>query len=353
MQKLWFSRSIIKWYKINHRRLPFRETKQPYHIWISEIIFQQTRIEQGLPYYNKFIKAFPNVKKLALASEKDVLQLWQGLGYYSRAINLQKAAQHIYKNENGIFPRKYVDWLKLNGVGPYTAAAICSIAFNQKHAAVDGNVIRVLSRFFGVKEKNRPKLQKLIQEKADLLIHPEQAGLHNQALMEIGALVCSPKSPLCSECPVNSKCFAFQKNQTDQFPAKQQKLKKVVRYFYYAFLIHKQKVIVQKRSMGDIWRQLYQLPLVESKIKLNRKQVEELSFAGYSIAPLKDKMILHKKHLLSHQKLEIFFLKQKIEEIKSIQGDYQLVPIKDLQKFPFPVPIKQAIVALLPPINGV
>ncbi|HPR61276.1 MAG TPA: A/G-specific adenine glycosylase, partial [Prolixibacteraceae bacterium] len=209
MNTIFFSNKILKWYNINKRELPWRKTKNPYFIWISEVILQQTRVEQGKQYYLKFIDSFPDITSLAAASEDEILKTWQGLGYYSRARNLHKGAKQIVQNYNGIFPNKYHELLKISGIGPYTAAAIASIAFNIAKAAIDGNVYRVLSRVF---EINAPidssTGKKTFDTLANKLIDNKQPGNYNQALMELGALICKPRNPICENCPLQNNCLA-------------------------------------------------------------------------------------------------------------------------------------------------
>jgi A/G-specific adenine glycosylase len=205
-----FSQTIISWYQINKRDLPWRDTTNPYYIWLSEIILQQTRVDQGLPYYIKFVAAFPTVEDLAKASQDEVLRLWQGLGYYSRGRNLHFTANQVVKDFGGVFPSNYDDLLKLKGVGNYTAAAIASFCWNQKKAVVDGNVYRVLARYFGIESDiSLTNTQKNFQNLANELLNSKKPGLHNQAIMEFGALQCVPKQPNCMSCPLQSTCVAF------------------------------------------------------------------------------------------------------------------------------------------------
>ena len=221
-----FSSHILKWYHKEHRNLPWRASKDPYNIWLSEIILQQTRVSQGLGYYIKFNTTFPTIKDLAIAHEQQVLKLWQGLGYYSRARNLHATAKHIHFNLKGLFPDNYKDLLKLKGVGPYTASAISSICFNEKRAAVDGNVYRVLARVFSIKTPiNSSQGIKEFQQLADSLISKRDPGDYNQGLMELGATVCTPKKVDCIKCPINSLCIAKSQNTIYQFPVKEKKIK--------------------------------------------------------------------------------------------------------------------------------
>jgi|TARA_B110001454_G_C12716590_1_gene432827 A/G-specific adenine glycosylase len=258
-----FSAQILCWFDKNKRVLPWRNDKDPYQIWLSEIILQQTKVIQGLPYYNKFIHAFPTIKHLANSSEDEVLKLWQGLGYYSRARNLHYTAKEIVKKYNSVFPKDYKTILKLKGIGPYTAAAITSFAYNLPYAVVDGNVIRLLSRYFGIQTSfDSSKGKKEFQLLAEELLIKEKAGKNNQAIMEFGALQCVPKSPNCSICPLQNECFAFNNNLVFQLPKRAKKLKIKKRFFDFLIITQNDKLFIQKRKKG-IWKGLYQFPLIE------------------------------------------------------------------------------------------
>lgn len=263
-----------EWFEKSKRELPWRTTGDPYKVWISEVILQQTRVDQGLSYYNRFIAAFPDVKALAAAREEEVLKIWQGLGYYSRARNLHQAARDIEGGQGGTFPDNYNDLLKLKGVGPYTAAAIASICFGEAKAVVDGNVSRVIARLFGVEEPiNRPagerQIALLAQEVMDEEIRdaqndsPFDPGTHNQAVMEFGALHCTPTSPLCKECPLSSVCMAHLSGKVEQLPLKIKGKKPVAQWFYFYIIKDQKEVILTKRENKGIWASLYQFPLAE------------------------------------------------------------------------------------------
>ena len=259
-----FSELLLQWYAINKRELPWRNTNNPYFIWISEIILQQTKVSQGLPYYLKFIKTFPNVDMLASANEDKVLKLWQGLGYYSRARNIHFTAKHIKNNFNGIFPSNYDDILSLKGVGVYTAAAIASFSFGLPYAVVDGNVVRVLSRVFGIyinyeSSAGKRRYNKLAQD----LLSIKNPAENNQAIMEFGALQCTPKVPQCSRCPFNSICKAYITNSIDRLPMKLTKLNFKKRFLNYLVIQSNDKVVLGKRNIG-IWKGLYEFPVIEN-----------------------------------------------------------------------------------------
>jgi A/G-specific adenine glycosylase len=298
-----FLYKIYKWYNNNERKLPWRNTQDPYKIWISEIILQQTRVEQGTSYYLRFIEKFPTINDLANAHEDEVLKLWQGLGYYSRARNLHAAAKTINEKHHGIFPDNYSEILALKGIGPYTAAAIASIAFGLPFPALDGNIYRVLSRYFGIFDSPASgKGKKVFQNIAEEIIPNKNPGFHNQALMEFGALQCVPKSPDCSVCPVRTTCFAFQKKQVVNLPVKATKVKQRTRYFYYYFIDSEENTWLEKRTEDDIWKNLYQFPLVETEKELTE---EELLITNPSFINGFQNNIKYvsgkQKHILSHQ----------------------------------------------------
>ena len=309
-----WTKILISWYDENKRTFLWRETKEPYKIWLSEVILQQTRTQQGLPYYKRFLEIFPTVKDLALASEDSVLKLWQGLGYYSRARNLHSTAQYIYKECGGIFPTNFDSLLKLKGIGDYTASAISSICYDIPEAVVDGNVFRFLSRYFGINTPiNSSQAHQEFKSKAMSLMDATQPGKFNQALMEFGSLHCTPKTPSCLSCPFSSNCIAFIQSKIDVFPVKNGKHKVTDCYFNY-LIIQDQNGLIQleKRVRKGIWQNLYQFPLLETKQRINkRKKLLELipkkKLIGLNSKELKlwnSKPIIHK---LSHQKLHVFF----------------------------------------------
>lgn len=301
-----FSKQLIYWYLQNKRNLPWRSTLNPYAIWLSEIILQQTRVDQGMSYYLKFIKKFPTVFELAAASEEQVLKFWQGLGYYSRARNLHFSAKYIVNELNGEFPTTYNELLKLKGVGDYTASAIASICFNEPTAVVDGNVYRVLSRYFGLDTAiNSSAGIKEFKQLAQQLIDEENPGTHNQAIMEFGALMCKPNNPDCTICPLNNSCYALSKSSVKDLPVKEKKAKIKTRHFNYIVIQssdHKTKIV--KRETG-IWQNLYEFPLVETSNFIDEKQLieheifKELFTNMETTVELFDKEVL--VHKLTHQ----------------------------------------------------
>ena len=330
-----FARLLIEWYHEHKRDLPWRNTNDPYLIWISEIILQQTRVAQGYAYYQRFIERFPNLESLAAAEENEVLKYWQGLGYYSRARNLHQAAISV----NGVFPVRYEDILKLKGVGIYTAAAICSFAYNQPHAVVDGNVYRVLSRFFGINEPiDSGKGKKIFASLAHDLLDKVQPALYNQAIMDFGALQCTPLSPDCTVCPFKNRCFAFNHNMVSSLPIKQNKTKTSERFFYYLLIRDNGNIYLNKRTENDIWKNLYELPLIESNTALAvddfiRKQEFASIFKEDSVVNVR---LLNKtKHVLSHRIIYADFYELDAQDIKmDFLSKYTRLNMADLELYP-------------------
>lgn len=308
-----FYNTLKMWYLINKRDLPWRKTKDPYFIWLSEIILQQTRIAQGTSYYEKFADKFEDVFALANSDEKTVLKMWQGLGYYSRARNLHSTAKEIAGSYNGKFPNNYKSLIKLKGIGDYTASAIASMAFDKKHAVVDGNVYRVLSRIFGIDTPiNESKGIKEFKKLAEELLNPEDPGTHNQALMEFGAMVCTPKNPQCKNCVFNDTCEALRFKKVALLPVKSKTIKIKKRYFNFLVFDHKnEKTYIRQRLHKDIWQNLYEFPLLESKEELYDPD-EILNFiknlfyleGEFHLKKFNENPIIHK---LSHQTLHATF----------------------------------------------
>lgn len=316
-----FTNELINWYSDNKRKLPWRETRNPYFIWLSEIILQQTQVKQGLPYYEAFVNEFPTVFELANATEERVLKLWQGLGYYSRARNLHASAKYIAFELNGVFPSTYEDIKELKGVGDYTASAIASIAFKEPTAVVDGNVYRVLSRFFGIHTPiNSSQGIKEFKSLAQDLIDKESPDTFNQAIMEFGALQCKPKNPYCLVCPMQEGCAALQKNEIQKLPVKLKKTKVSKKYFNYLVCVDGNgNVLFEKRQGKGIWQNLYQFPLVESDKSLSVEEFELLNFETTILKDTKFDYSLYnqndKVHKLSHQHLHTKFWIVEVKEL--------------------------------------
>lgn len=330
----WFSQGLIKWYKKNKRELPWRNETDAYKIWLSEIILQQTQVIQGTSYYLKFIHKYPSVTLLAAASEDEVLKMWQGLGYYSRARNLHTTAKYIQKELNGVFPANYANIKALKGIGDYTAAAISSFSYNLPHAVVDGNVYRVLSRIFGIETPIDSGLgKKEFQQLATQLLNIKDPAQHNQAIMEFGSQYCKPNNPNCEACIFNFKCFAFKADRVSDFPVKTKKTKIKKRYLNYVVLIDKKNnILLNRRSENDIWKGLYEFYLIESGIEITMQHLLKDSKLIEILGPEFDLLYTSKsyKHILSHQHLyakffvfktnKVFTKKQTTSSLKKLTG---------------------------------
>lgn len=324
------SNKLIAWYNIYKRDLPWRNTKDPYKIWLSEIILQQTQVAQGLSYYVKFSEAFPTIIDLADAAEDQVMKLWQGLGYYSRARHLHAAAKYVKNNYAGQFPKTYHEIKELKGVGDYTAAAIASMAFNLPHAVVDGNVYRVLSRLFSSQTPiNSGEGKKEFQLLANELLNQSNPGLHNNALMEFGALWCKPKNPDCENCILQEHCLAFKQQTVHHLPVKDKKIQIKNRYFHY-FIFHEADfVYIKKRTHKDIWQNLYEFFLIETSEPASSSDLLSHPTLKALVKIVKVKTIFPvKKHVLSHQHLYTTFYEL---EIKPLLKNKELIKIKKQQ----------------------
>lgn len=340
-----FSNILIYWYLQNNRELPWRNTKNAYFIWLSEIMLQQTRVAQGMAYYLKFTTTFPTVFDLAKADESTVLKMWQGLGYYSRARNLHFSAKLIADELNGEFPSTYSEIIKLKGIGDYTASAIASICFDEPTAVVDGNVYRVLSRYFGIKTPiNSSAGIKEFKALAQSLIDKKQSGTFNQAIMDFGALHCKPQNPLCETCPFSDSCVALEKKIIKELPVKEKKIK--VRKRYFNFLVIKtddNKTILSERKGKGIWQGLYQFPLIESDKTINKEEVissEEfinLFPSETTLSLFNEKEIVHK---LSHQHLYTQFWIVETKNSSEVNINWN-----EIEKYPVPVLIANFLVA--------
>lgn len=335
-----FTKKLLLWNKQkNKRAMPWKGEKDPYKIWLSEIILQQTRVEQGLDYYNRFIKAFPSVEKLATSSPTKVFKLWEGLGYYTRCKNLILTAKFIAKHYHGKFPDNYDGLLALKGVGPYTAAAIASFAYNLPYAVIDGNVFRVLSRYFGIETAiDGSTGKKMFSDLATGLLCKKQPGIYNQAIMDFGAILCKPKSPSCPICPLNKECMAFKKGKVELIPVKEKFIINKKRWIYYLMIECEGKVYVRKRQGKDIWENLYEFVLYESDNKLSEKKIEGMTFFNNTVINKRLQIMGISKvyrQLLTHQSIEGRFIRCKIERPLIIPG-YKTVNYQQLKKLPFP-----------------
>lgn len=338
MESRYFSKKVVRWFEKNKRDLPWRDTKDPYRIWLSEIILQQTRVSQGLPYYLKFCEVFPSVFDLASASEQKVLRLWQGLGYYTRARNLHKCAKEVVARYNGKFPSTFDGLKTLPGIGDYTAAAIASISFGQQVAVVDGNVFRVLARIFGIDTPiNTPEGKRIFSKLANQLVPKQNPDVHNQAMMEFGARFCTPRNPCCEICPYQSDCFAFKNSLQHQLPVKLQLKKARKRYFYYFAIQRGKTLLMKKREEKDIWHGLYDFVLIETDRPVDAEKLfsEHELLKKFRKGNLSDISGMY-KHILSHQLIYSRFIQVTLSQDVALTGSgfkfYSLKKVADLPK---------------------
>ncbi|MFN8334951.1 MAG: A/G-specific adenine glycosylase [Cyclobacteriaceae bacterium] len=338
MDSRYFTKKVVQWFEKNKRDLPWRETKDPYRIWLSEIILQQTRVAQGLPYYLKFVETFPTVQALASAPEQKVLRLWQGLGYYTRARNLHKCAQEVVARYNGIFPATFDELKTLPGIGDYTAAAIASISFGQPVAVVDGNVFRVLARIFGIETPiNTPEGKRIFFKLANELVPQKNPDVHNQAMMEFGARFCTPRNPCCETCTFQKDCFAFKNSLQHQLPVKLQLKKARKRYFYYFVIQKGNSFLMKKREEKDIWHGLYDFVAIETKRPVDPEKLfmENDSLKKFRNGKLSDISGMY-KHILSHQLIYSRFTQISLSRDVALDGSglkfYSLKKLADLPK---------------------
>lgn len=340
MEQEIFVNQLIKWYQHNGRNLPWRNTTDPYNIWLSEIILQQTRIVQGLPYYEKFIQAYPSIYDLAAADEQEVLRLWQGLGYYSRARNLHTCAKQVVNDYGGNFPNTYQELLKLMGVGKYTASAIASFAFGENKAVVDGNVFRVLSRVFGIEDDIADaKTYKVFESLADGMVRAKNAADFNQGIMDFGAIQCTQKSPSCGICPFSDSCFAYNTGRQSELPLKSKKIKVRERYFAYLVFDFKGSLILKKRGPKDVWQGLYDFPLVETKEVEGEEEVLN-RLDNDSLVHLETSATY--KHILTHQRIFARFYRFKVKDsanFEKLQNTFGALPYSEEQIHELPKPI--------------
>jgi A/G-specific adenine glycosylase len=336
-----FSKLLLHWHQhYNTRTMPWKGEKDAYKIWLSEIILQQTRVEQGLAYYNKFITTYPNIRLLATAKDDDVFKLWEGLGYYSRCRNLLHAARAITEKYNAIFPAEYDDIINLKGVGSYTAAAIASFAYNQPYAVLDGNVFRVLSRVFAIDlaiDGNEGK--KYFTALSQKLLDVKNPALYNQAIMDLGATVCKPQQPLCDACPLQKMCSAYYQNSISKYPFKQKKLSITTRYFYYLILEQQHQILIQKRVAKDIWQNLHEFYLVEtqeqqdvSKTLIKKWLKQHLNYTEKFDIKFISK---EQQQKLTHRTVKGNFISIKLSSQIEIENHFW-IDKKDISKYSFP-----------------
>ncbi|MBL6649890.1 MAG: A/G-specific adenine glycosylase [Flavobacteriaceae bacterium] len=340
-----FAINLINWYSDNKRCLPWRETKNPFKIWLSEIILQQTQIKQGLPYYQRFIKLFPNVESLAFSEEEYVLKKWEGLGYYNRARNMHKAAKIVVHDYNGKFPTSYNELIKLPGIGDYSASAISSFSSNEIRPVLDGNVYRLISRIFHINNViTSSKSVKVFKGILNILISKKNPADFNQAIMDYGSLICKPKNPNCLICIFKSDCLAFKHNSILKFPVKKNNFLKKMRIFNYLVIIDSsKKIVLNKRIQKDIWQNLFDFPMIETKKKINKSDVRNYlaseHFIFHKIKSLKFEMT--QNHKLSHQNLTINYWLIRIDGCLN-----DSVEIKKISNYPLPKPLHSFVSTL-------
>ena len=335
------SKLLLKWYEIEGRELPWRETKDPYKIWISEIILQQTRIQQGMDYYYRFIEKFPDITSLATSDIMEVLYIWQGLGYYSRARNLHHTALTIKNTYNGNFPRTYKEILTLKGIGEYTAGAIASIAFGEVVPAIDGNVKRLVSRLIGsFDDPGRPSGRDKIRTFLTHEIDPDHPGDFNQAMMDLGSMICIPVRPLCNQCPLAFQCQANLNAVVNEIPSKNKMASPKNRFFYYVIITSGEKMIVKQRTGNDIWKLMYDFPMIESSQKLNEKEVHTRIKDLFSESEKKFNAVKESRqiiHTLSHQKIHARFIHIEMQNIPKMSDPGCIAIDKEsITYFPLP-----------------
>jgi len=334
-----FARELIAWYQENGRDLPWRATQDPYIIWLSEVILQQTRVEQGMPYFYRFVESYPTVSHFAEAPEDDILRLWQGLGYYSRARNMHKAAKLVLSEFKGVFPVAYADLIRLPGVGEYTAAAIASFSSNEAKAVVDGNVYRVLARYFGIDEAiNGTAGKKIFASLAEELLDKERPGLYNQAIMDFGALQCKPKSPFCGTCVFQVDCQAYREGKVEELPVKHKAKASRNRYFHYFIVQKDEQVLMSQRGAGDVWTGLYEFPMLETAESMTVDQLfeQELFKVFFEETAVLEPIGAITKQVLSHQNIYARFYRlddaEKVRNKKSEWNYFLLEKLDSLAK---------------------
>ena len=334
-----FGRIIREWYKKNKRDLPMRQTRDPYRTWVAEVILQQTRMDQGLPYLERFLNAFPDVAALASAPEEKVLKLWQGLGYYSRARHLQASARQVVEQMNGLMPGDYQGLLALKGVGKYTAAAIASWCYGEARAAVDGNVSRVIARLYGIEEPvNAPAGAKQVNALAGDLLHRSDPGEHNQAMIDFGAILCTPLSPRCEECPLAAHCQAYLSGNIKKFPVKIRGKKPLSRWYYFYIMTSGGETVLEKRGNTGIWRSLYQFPMMEYRVP--RSEAEMVQDIGelYSGGEVRvTELSPPIRHQLSHRTIHARFVHVELASLNDgLPPEWMLVPVGQIDEYPLP-----------------
>ena len=330
-----FSKKLLEWYNPAARNLPWKLSKDAYKIWLSEIILQQTRVEQGTPYYHAFVKQYPSIKKLANAPLDEVLKLWEGLGYYSRARNLHIAAKQVMESHKGKFPETHAEILQLKGIGNYTAAAIASFAFDLPYAVVDGNVYRVLSRVLGIETPiDTTEGKKQFEQLAQKLLDKKNPSVYNQAIMDFGATMCKPKNPLCGQCPFSSECKALELNKISLLPVKLKKLIKTERHLHYFVLYDKDFIYIKQRHAQDIWKGLFEFPLEETDGNWSITDSKILQKINHQ--PTLNVNCITYKQTLTHQYIHAYFYEIKLNKLPKTDSGYYKILKKNILDYAFP-----------------
>jgi A/G-specific adenine glycosylase len=336
-----FTSNLLHWNKFsNNRVMPWKGEKDPYKIWISEIMLQQTRVEQGIGYFNRFMEAFPSIQDLAAADDDKVFKLWEGLGYYARCRNMLETARIVVSNYKSFFPNTYEQIANLKGIGPYTASAIASFAFNLPHAVVDGNVLRVLSRYFGISDPiDTTASRKKFNELANGLLNQENPAQYNQAIMDFGATICKPKAPLCNNCPLQTDCRALQSNLVDKLPIKSKRLIKKDRFFHYILFKYENTIFCRKRIEKDIWQNLFEFYLVEADKMFTTKELFEsdgmvniLKDIHYEVKTISTMY----KQQLTHQVITGVFYTVEVESFLELGAGFLAVDETQIRSLPLP-----------------
>lgn len=340
-----FGNKLLKWnQQHNDRKMPWKGEKDPYRIWLSEIILQQTRVEQGLAYYEKFVKIFPSIRHLAKAKDEKVFKLWEGLGYYSRCKNLLVTARLIVQNHQAIFPNEYEAIKKLKGIGPYTAAAIASFAFDKPYAVVDGNVQRILARYFGITTPvDSASGKKLFFDLAQALLDKEKPAIYNQAIMDFGATICKPQNPLCTQCAQRKDCIAFKLDKVKSLPVKEKSIVKIDRWFYYFLFVVGNRIYVRKRTKKDIWQNLYEFVLDETSSSFPNADVDTgklKKFIGRQPFKIVSVSRVYRQQL-SHQTINGQFMVVAIKKEPRGLKQYELIEKNKIKQLAFPALINQ------------
>lgn len=340
-----FRQALVEWFHREQRDLPWRRTKDPYKIWVSEVMLQQTRVDTVIPYYERFLHKYPTIESLAHADEEELLKMWEGLGYYSRARNLQSGVKEVVEKYNGTVPNNRSDLLKLKGVGPYTAGAILSIAYNLPEHAVDGNVMRVLSRVVHIKEDiTLVKTRKVFEEAVEELIHPEFPGDFNQALMDLGAMICTPTSPKCLLCPVRDYCIGFMEGDAEQLPIKSKKTKVKNEYYHVYIVVVDGKILIEKRPSKGLLANMWQFPMIQTEKDFTEDVREKLkTLYNVEISKVLKENFFELKHIFSHLTWQMQCHIVEGKTLKELPEHIKFITIEEIENFPLPVPVQKIV----------